>query len=79
MDQSFPEYFHENFYSHMILIQISETKYKMEPPNQQDWHFKINKISDTKWHVTGHKEQDYVPEDYDEIFEFKNNKWIIIS
>ncbi len=75
MEQSFPEYFHENFYNHMVLIQESETKYLMEPPIQLDWHFRIKKISDMKWHVKGHKE-DY--EDYDEIFEFQNGKWRIL-
>ena len=79
MEKSFPEYFHENFYSYMILIQESETSYIISPPNQQDWHFKIKKLSDIKWHVKGHKEQDYIPEDYDEIFEFKNKKWNLVS
>lgn len=79
MDKSFPEYFHENFYSHMILYRESDKKYTMSPPNQQDWNFKIKKLSDTRWYVKGHKEQDYIREDYNEIFEFKNGKWNMLS
>jgi hypothetical protein len=75
---SFPEYFQDSFYSHMFLSQITETFYELHPPNQQDWYFKIIKVSETKWHVKGHKEQDFVPEDYDEMFELQDGKWKII-
>lgn len=68
----FPEVFLEGN-SHMFLIEKSETEFEMYPPNQCDWVYKLTKISETEWHVTGDKENDHMENTY----VYEDEDWIV--
>ena len=63
---SFPEWYYDAFWTHMILIEIDDNTYKLIPPNQMDWHITM-RFRDTSWYIQGIR-QNY---DIEEFFEQK--------
>lgn len=54
--QAFPEFFHENYNSHMFLMEDDDGSYSLYPPNQCDWFYKLTELSNGKWLVNGFKD-----------------------
>jgi hypothetical protein len=52
---SFPKWYHDAFWTHMILLRINDELYKLIPPNQLDWHIKL-KYKDSCWYVSASKD-----------------------
>ena len=73
----FPKFFH-NFYSHMIMIEVETDLISLMPLNQCDWFFNLKKINDTKWTVSGQKDDIfsvYGTEKQSSVYELINNEW----
>ena len=51
----FQQYFHETFADHMFLLEMSQDTFVILPPNQCDYRYTLNKISDDEWLVKTEK------------------------
>lgn len=61
---SFPQFI-ASFNSHMMVIENPDKSFSLIPPNQCDWMYTLKKITDTKWHLRGTKDDIYY--DFEEI------------
>ena len=78
MQTPFPEFFHD-FYSHMIMIEVTPDIISLMPPNQCDWFFTLTKINDNNWSVIGAKDDILGyngPEEQKYNYIWNGTKWI---
>jgi hypothetical protein len=60
---AFPEWYHEMFWGHMILIPMSDTYYHFCPPNQMDWMINVSEVAPDRWLVRGEKQGFFAEEE----------------
>ena len=70
----FPDWYHDMYWSHMILIKISNTHYELCPPNQLDWMIVLTELAPGQWFVRGEKHSE--EETFESVWSAADEGWV---